>query len=30
MRSNPDHDRSFELATELALAMGELARLARG
>lgn len=30
MRSNPNHDRSFELATELALAMGELARLARG
>lgn len=29
MRSNPSHDRSFELATELALAMGELARLAR-
>jgi len=29
MRSNPNHDRSFELATELALAMGELARLAR-
>lgn len=28
MRSNPNHDRSFELATELALAMGELARLA--
>jgi hypothetical protein len=30
MRSNPNHDRSFELATELALAMGELARLASG
>ncbi len=28
MRSNPNHDRSFELATELALAVGELARLA--
>ena len=28
MRSNPSHDRSFELATELALAVGELARLA--
>ncbi|HEX6232655.1 MAG TPA: hypothetical protein VFZ63_05980 [Jiangellaceae bacterium] len=27
-RSNPNHDRSFELATELALAVGELARLA--
>lgn len=26
MRSNPNHDRSFELATELALAVGELAR----
>ncbi len=28
MRSNPNHDRSFELATELALAVGELARIA--
>lgn len=28
MRGNPGHDRSFELATELALAVGELARLA--
>jgi hypothetical protein len=28
MRGNPNHDRSFELATELALAVGELARLA--
>lgn len=28
MRSNPNHDRSFELATELALAVGELARQA--
>lgn len=27
MRSNPNHDRSFELATELALAVGELARM---
>lgn len=27
MRSNPHHDRSFELATELALAVGELARM---
>ena len=27
-RSNPNHDRSFELATELALAVGELARQA--
>lgn len=26
MRSNPNHDRSFDLATELALAVGELAR----
>lgn len=30
MRSNPNHDRSFELATELALAVGQLARLASG
>jgi hypothetical protein len=28
MRSHPHHERSFELATELALAVGELARLA--
>jgi hypothetical protein len=28
MRSNPHHDRSFELATELALTVGELARFA--
>lgn len=26
MRSNPNHERSFDLATELALAVGELAR----
>lgn len=26
MRSNPQHERSFDLATELALAVGELAR----
>jgi hypothetical protein len=26
MRSHPHHERSFELATELALAVGELAR----
>ena len=26
MRSHPNHERSFELATELALAVGELAR----
>jgi hypothetical protein len=26
MRSNPHHDRAFELATELALTVGELAR----
>ncbi len=26
MRSNPRHERSFDLATELALAVGELAR----
>lgn len=26
MRSNPHHERSFDLATELALAVGELAR----
>jgi hypothetical protein len=29
-RGNPNHDRSFELATELALAVGELARQASG
>ncbi len=28
MRSHPNHERSFELATELALAVGELARYA--
>jgi hypothetical protein len=28
MRSHPNHERSFELATELALAVGELARRA--
>jgi hypothetical protein len=28
MRSHPHHERSFELATELALAVGELARRA--
>jgi hypothetical protein len=28
MRSNPHHDRAFELATELALTVGELARVA--
>ena len=28
MRSHPNHERSFELATELALAVGELARFA--
>jgi len=27
MRSNPHHDRAFELATELALTVGELARV---
>ncbi|TDE10083.1 hypothetical protein [Jiangella asiatica] len=29
MRSNPNHERSFDLATELALAVGELARQRR-
>ncbi|HEU0042361.1 MAG TPA: hypothetical protein VFQ15_08425 [Jiangellaceae bacterium] len=29
MRSNPNHERSFDLATELALAVGEMARQPR-
>ncbi|MGH8827409.1 MAG: hypothetical protein ACRDVZ_07375 [Jiangellaceae bacterium] len=29
MRSNPHHERSFDLATELALAVGEMARQPR-